>query len=315
MNSDLHVIFGAGQVGYPLAQYLQESGKRVRVVKRSPGGVPPDAEVVTGDATDPTFCGDAVRGATTVYHCMNPPYDSRIWAKQVPALMDNLINASGAAEARLVVLDNVYMLGRPSGKALDEDTPHNPCSPLGEIRARAAEALFEAHARGQVMAIAGRASDFYGPRGTLTHVGDQFWPAVLAGKPGRVVVDPDAIHTYHYIPDVARGLATLGCAEPDAYGGPWMLPCRPAETLRQLVARFAAHFGSDIGVTRVPRWLLKVVGVFMAPARELDRMRYQWEEPFVINDQKFRSRFNQEPAAADDAAAATVTWAREHYAR
>jgi hypothetical protein len=49
------------------------------------------------------------------------------------------------------------MLGRPGNRPFDEDTPSNPCSRKGEIRARAAERLFEAHRRGDVLATAGRA--------------------------------------------------------------------------------------------------------------------------------------------------------------
>src|SRR5918995_1334007 len=90
-----------------------------------------------------------------------------------------------------------------------------------------------------LIATSGRASDFYGPGGVLTPLGDFFWPRVLSG---RTVYSPfplDGIHTYHYIPDVAAGLATLGCAERDVYGRPWMLPCAPAGTLRELVVRLA----------------------------------------------------------------------------
>src|SRR5918994_1220212 len=224
MSGDLHVVFGAGQVGFPLAERLLASGTRVRIVKRSPGHAPTGSEIVLGDAADATFCAEAARGAAVVSPCMNPPYDARIWAETVPRYMDNLIAASARAGARLVVLDNVYMLGRPHGRTLSEDTPMNPCSRKGEIRTRAAERLFEAHARGDVVATSARASDFYGPGGTLTPLGDFFWPRVLSG---RTVYSPfplDAIHTYHYIPDVAAGLATLGCAERDVYGRPWMLP-------------------------------------------------------------------------------------------
>lgn len=161
MSAELHVLFGAGQVGIPLARLLLDAGKRVRIAKRSPGDVPPGAELIRGDATDPAFCAQAARGATTVYHCINPPYNARIWADLVPRYMDNLIEA--ARGARLVVLDNVYMLGRPGGRPLDEETPPNPCSRKGEIRARAAERLFEAHRRGDLLATTGRASDYYGP--------------------------------------------------------------------------------------------------------------------------------------------------------
>src|SRR6266498_3631810 len=193
MAAELHVLFGSGPVGQPLARILLERGKRVRIVKRSAGALPAGAELLRGDATDLNFCVEAVRGASTVYHCMNPPYYARVWAELLPRYMDNLIAAAGRSGARLVVLDNVYMLGRPQGKPLDEDTPLRPCSRKGEVRARVAERMWEAHRRGDVRATSGRASDFYGPGGTLTHLGDQFWRPAIAGKRGRVLVDPDAI--------------------------------------------------------------------------------------------------------------------------
>jgi nucleoside-diphosphate-sugar epimerase len=313
LNAELHVLFGAGQVGQPLARLLMQAGKRVRIAKRSPRSVP-GAEVIQGDAADPAFCARAAQGAATVYHCINPPYDARIWSDLVPLYMDNLIAASGNVGARLVVLDNLYMLGRPDGRPLDEATPVNPCSRKGEIRARAAERLFEAHARGRVIATTGRASDFYGPGGTLTGLGDFFWPRVLAGKTAYSPYPIDAIHTYHYIPDVAAGLATLGGADNEAYGRPWMLPCAPAGTLRELATRLATKLSRRVPMVQIPRWMLKIIAVFMPLMRELDEMLYQWDEPFVVDDRRFRERFRQEPTDVDEAAVATVLWAQQHYA-
>ena len=269
---------------------------------------------MTGDATDPRFCEEAARGAAVVYHCRNPPYFAKVWSEVVPRFMENLIGAAGRARARLVVLDNVYMLGRPPDGRLSEDTPPNPRSRKGAIRARAAERLFEAHRRGEVGAVTGRASDFYGPGGAQSHLGDVFWPGVMAGKSGRVVVDPAAVHTYHYIPDVAAGLAALGTAEDDVCGRPWMLPCAPALTLRDLVDRLSKHFGHEIKIARMPRFLMKAMGLFVPILRELDEMAYQWEGPFVVDDSRFRARFGLMPTAVDEAARATVAWAREAYA-
>jgi len=315
MTDDLHVVFGAGQVGRPLAQMLLDAGKRVRIAKRSPGGVPPGVEVIEGNAADAAFCAQAAAGAGTVYHCLNPPYDARVWAEVLPRYMNNLIAAARDAGARLVVLDNVYLLGRPGGRPLDEDTPPNPCSKKGETRARTAELLFEAHRRGDLLATTARASDYYGPGGTLTHLGDQFWRPALAGKVARVLVNPDAIHTYHYIPDVAAGLATLGCASDAVYGRPWMLPCAPAGTMRELVARMSRKLGREIKLGGVPKWLVKGIGAFIPLVWNVGEMLYQWDEPFVISDRRFREKFGQEPVDVDAAAAATVAWAERHYAR
>src|SRR6266498_663285 len=260
MAEELHVLFGSGQVGQPLARILLERGKRVRIVKRSAGALPAGAELLRGDATDLNFCVEAVRGASTVYHCMNPPYYARVWAELLPRYMDNLIAAAGRSGARLVVLDNVYMLGRPQGKPLDEDTPPRPCSRKGEVRARVAERMWEAHRRGDVRATSGRASDFYGPGGTLTHLGDQFWRPTIAGKRGSV----------------AAGLAALGTASDDAYGRLWMLQCAPEETMRALVALFSRELGREIKLITIPRTVRKIVALVVPFLREFDEMLYQW---------------------------------------
>ena len=313
--SNLHVIFGAGQVGALLARDLAAAGATVRVARRSEGPVPEGGELFRGDANDPAFCRNASRGATAVYHCMNPAYSSALWAEQVPRFAENLVLAAGATGARLVVLDNLYMLGPTKGRPLDEDTPFAPVSRKGEARAVAARRYLSATARGEARVVVGRASDFYGPGGEGSHFGPTFWKGVFDGKPGNLVVPPDAIHTYHYIPDVARALGALGTAPPDVDGKTFMLPCAPAETGRALVARFSAALGREIRIRVLPRPLVRVLGLFVPLLAEVGEMLYQWDAPFVVRDARFRARFPAIAATSpEEGARATVAWARERFA-
>lgn len=310
-EAPLHVVFGAGQVGSFLAENLAGEGYRVRVVKRSPTGVPEGAEAMLGDAAKEDFCREAARGAAVVYHCMNPEYDTRVWAQFLPRYLENLVSAAGGAGARLVVLENLYMVGKGGERPIDEDTPMQPLGRKGEIRARLAEQLFEAHGRGAVRAVSGRASDFYGPRGVGTHFGGAFWRPALRGKPAAFLPNPNTPHTYHYIPDVARGLQALGTAEEDVLGRPWMLPCAPAEPSRALIDRFERALGEPIDLRGMARPLVKVLGLFMPMLGEIGEMLHQWDEPFVVDDGRFRRRFGMAATDPDQGAAATVAWARE----
>ena len=92
-----------------------------------------------------------------------------------------------------------------------------------------------------------------------------------------------------------------------------MLPCQPAGTMRDLVTPFAQVLGRAIDVAPVPRWIVKAMGLVVPLLREISEMLYQWDEPFVVDDQRFRQRFAMNPTDADGAAQATVNWARGAY--
>lgn len=308
-TGNVHVVFGLGQVGSYLAEALLSDGCLVRVVKRSPTAVPDGAEAAFGDAADPAFCRSCVADACVVYHCMNPAYDASVWQRLLPPIQENLIVAAGSVGARLVVLENLYMLGTPGPGMIDEQTPFNPRSRKGEIRARLAEALLDAHRRGDVQAVSGRASDFYGPRGAQTHFGERFWKPAIAGKPAEFLPNPDTLHTYHFIPDVARGLAQLGTGPDTVLGRPWILPCAPAETSRELMARFSQSLGQAINPRGMPRPLMRLLGLFVPILREVGEMLHQWDEDFVVDDSRFRRKFGAEATSLEEGAAATAEWA------
>ena len=163
-------------------------------------------------------------------------------------------------------------------------------------------------------AVSGRASDFYGPRGTETHFGSLFWPAAVKGKPASFLPNPDTPHTYHFIPDVAAGLKQLGTADNDVEGRPWILPCAPAETSRSVVEHFAQALGKPITLRGMPALMRRAVGLFVRDLREVGEMLYQWEAPFVVDDSRFRERFPLSPTSLGDGAERTATWAQATYA-
>ena len=313
MSKDLHVVFGAGQIGTPLVRLLRERGHAVRLVRRSGPG-PEGIETLHGDAGEPAFAAEATSGSSAIYHCMNPAYFSKEWARELPRYAGALVAAAGRAKARLVVLDNLYMLGRPGGRPLDEDSPIAPCSRKGEIRAQVNEQLMAAHARGDARVVVGRASDFYGPGGTGTYFGDEFWPKALSAGTPLGLMRLDTPHTYHYTLDVAAGLAALGEAPDDVAGRWWMLPAAPAESSLAMLARLSRALGRELKLRNMPPLVLSALGLFVPILRELREMGYQWDEPFVVNDARFRARFPLVPTTLDAGVVAMTEWARRHYA-
>lgn len=306
---ELHVVFGAGQIGALLAGELLGRGLRVRMVRRGAPGQPrPGLEWRRADIVDGVAAAEAARGAAVVYDCANPAEYHR-WGEVLPPLKRGVREAAARAGARLVVLDCLYMYGRPERVPFDEDTPMRPCSRKGELRARLARELFEAHARGDVRATTGRASDFFGPDVPVALLGARFAERLAARKPLEMGGDPDQLHGYSYAPDVARGLATLG-ANPAADGKAWHLPLAWSGTTRDLVEAIGAAVGRPGRVRAVPDWLLRAMGLVSPMIGAAAEMTYQWKVPYVIDDRRFRAAFGAEPTPAAEAVAATAAWVR-----
>lgn len=199
----LQVVLGAGAIGLTVTRELDRRGSRVRVVNRSgnaqvPGGV----ETVAADLSDLSAAREATRGASVVYNTVNPPYHK--WIDLFPPIHTNVIDATTRVGARLVMADNLYMYGRPGDKPMSEDSPVTPATPKGELRARMAAQLFDAHDRGDIEIAIGRASDYFGPLGLTSQMGARVFGPLLEGKKAQVLGDPDTRHTYTYLPDIGR---------------------------------------------------------------------------------------------------------------
>lgn len=304
--NNTHTIFGAGQIGLLLARHLASQGIAVRLVRRGSSGPAIDGVTwLSGDATDAAFALEACRGAKVVYNCANPSDYGR-WDGIIQPLYCGIWRAASRAGARLVQLDSLYAYGRPDSVPFDESTPERPCSSKGEIRHELTAELMEMHARGELVATVGRASDFFGSDAPNTFVTR---PDVLdtIRRGGSVYVpgNPDMPHSYTFIPDVVRGLAILG-ARSAAWGRIWHLPTTHAGTTRQLVDALAHVAGTRCRARGIPTWLLRTAGVFSPLARALAEMAYQFEIPYVLDDRAFCNTFGVEPTPFEEALAHTL---------
>ena len=310
----LHVVLGAtGGAGGALVSELAGCGHRVRAVSRKPAAdLPEGVEQVAADAADPVQTRTACAGATVVYHCVQPPYQR--WAAEFPPLTQSIADAAAAAGARLVYADNLYAYGPVHGP-ITEDLPAQPTTNKGRIRALMAERLLAAHRSGTLQVAIGRSSDYYGPGGANSVVGDILFGAAVEGKRARWMGRMDMPHSLNYLQDVARALIILG-VRPEAPGEIWHLPAAEPVTGRGFVELIAAALGRPVKVTATSRLALRLAGLFDPRARETTEMLYQWERPFVLDASKFQRAVGPfEPTPHPQAAAATVAWFRERAGR
>jgi nucleoside-diphosphate-sugar epimerase len=310
----LHVVLGAtGGAGGAVVSELADRSHRVRAVSRKPtADLPEGVEQVAADAADPAQTRTACAGATVVYHCVQPPYQR--WAAEFPTLTQSIADAAAGAGARLVYADNLYAYGPVHGP-ITEDLPAQPTAKKGRVRALMAERLLAAHRSGTLQVAIGRSSDYYGPGGANSVVGDVLFGAAVTGNRARWLGRVDVPHSLNYLQDVARALLILG-TRPEALGEVWHLPAAEPVTGREFVELIAAALGRPVKVTATSRLALRTAGLFDPRARESAEMLYQWERPFVLDASKFQRAFGPlEPTPHPQAVATTVAWFRERAGR
>src|SRR5690606_20975915 len=132
----VHTILGAnGVIATELSRALHADGRSVRQVSRSPRRVHPSDETVSADLLDAAATEAAVAGSEVAYLVAGLKYDTDVWQEQWPRVMRHVIDACKRHDTRLVFFDNVYAYGLVHG-AMTEETPYNPISRKGEVRAR-----------------------------------------------------------------------------------------------------------------------------------------------------------------------------------
>jgi nucleoside-diphosphate-sugar epimerase len=222
--------------------------------------------------------------------------------------MDAIIEAAGAAGARLVFGDNLYAYGPVDGP-LTEDLPYLARGPNGLTRARIAETLMRAHETGRIQATIGRGSDFFGPHAHLSTVGDRVFARAIAGKPAQLLGNSDVPHTVTSIEDFARALVTLGERD-EALGQVWHVPNAEAVTMRRFVQMVFESAGQSPRLRAAPRWGIAMAALLNPTLRAVKEQLYQSERPWVVDSSRFEQAFGWTAMPLQDAVAATVAWFR-----
>ena len=296
------VILRAGPMGRTIAETLAARGAAVTVVTRDGRAIADDVEVAMADLSDPAQTIAACKGADVIYFCAAPPY--HIWPNAFPALQEAAIAAAAQTGAVLVAVENLYGYGVAG--TLQEGMPLAAKTRKGAVRAQMSERLLAAHAAGEARCVAGRATDFFGPGVSVSALGDRFWPALLAGKAIDWVGDPDAPHSFAFLPDLAKAYIALG-ERPDTWGRAWHLPALPPVSVQELCERIRGSEATT-NIRKTPSWVLRAVGVFQPAARELIEMRYMFDERFEIDHSEFDRSVASIETNWETAINATVAW-------
>jgi nucleoside-diphosphate-sugar epimerase len=232
----------------------------------------------------------AVKGSEVVYLTAGLQYDSKVWQEKWPVVMQNVITACKENNAKLVFFDNVYMYGKVVGP-MTEETPFNPCSRKGEVRAKIATMILDEVAKGSLTALIARAADFYGPATQNSFLNMMVFENLKKGKSAQLMISKNLKHSFTYTPDAGKATALLGNTT-SANNQTWHLPADMNILTGQEIVEIAAkELNVKPKITVLPKLMIQLAGLFNPIIKETIEMQYQNDSDYIFDSGKFDKAF------------------------
>ena len=307
-----HVVLGTGAIGRAVAEELVRRGESVRMINRSGtmDEVPAGVELVASDLYDQAKVREVTRGAKVIYQSAQPPYYA--WPEKFPLLQKSILEGLAGSDAKLVLVENLYMYGDTDGKPMTEDTPSNAHTRKGRVRGEISKAAFEAHKAGRLRVTSARGGNFFGPWGTDSTMGARAFYPLLRGKPAQLIGHTELPHTHTYTKDFGVALVLLG-ERAEADGQAWHVPNdQPNLSQADLVHLFAEEAGVEAKISSMGKTMMTIGGLFIPEAKETVEMMYEFDRPFIVDSSKFEKTFGLKATPLKEAIKETVAWYRAH---
>jgi len=296
-HTHMQTILGSGgSIGIELAKVLSNYTDKVRLVSRNPEPVRGNEELFPADLTSLENAMQAVEGSSIAYLTLGLPYFANVWQKEWPRVMRNVIEACKQNSCKLVFFDNIYMYDPNHLHEMDENTPINPSSIKGKVRAEIAEMLLSEVESGSLTALIARSADFYGPGIEKNGmVREMVFKKLASGEKANWLCSLDHKHSVTYTPDAAKATAILGNTD-DAYNQVWHLPTAPdPPTGREWIELIAREMDVKPRFQVAPKFLVRLMGLFMPIMKEMVEMLYQYDRNYLFISKKFEDRFGFKP--------------------
>jgi nucleoside-diphosphate-sugar epimerase len=286
-----HTILGAGgPVSNALTRELENNNQHTHLVSRKPLQTKGNTTWAKADLTSHAEVRQAAKGSDIIYLCAGLIYDKTIWQQQWPQIMQNVIDVAKENNSRLIFFDNVYMYGQVNGP-MTENTPYNPCSAKGEVRAKIATQLMDEAKTGNIKASIARAADFYGSEQLKSFVDMMVLDKYAKKQKAQWIGKPELKHSFTYVPDAGKGMYLLG-QHPESDNQIWHMPTAPALSGRAFIELAAKVFNVEPKYSTINKLMMRLAGLFSRDIRSSVEMYYQYDKDYIFDSTKFERAFS-----------------------
>ena len=295
------VVLGArGRFGLAAARAFAAAGWRVIGQMRPGAQAPQDVGIEWRgiELQDTAALAAATLGAQVVVHALNPSaYTNAAWQAESRPMLNAALALCRALGARLMIPGNVYNFGKDMPALLREDTPQRAHTVKGQVRM----ALEQQISTSGVPAVVIRAGDFFGsgrgswfdlalakhlPKGRFTYPGQGEVATAWAYL-------PDLACSFVAVAERADGLAPFEVLHFAGYqlsARHWLDALTPLAQAQGWLAP-----GAKLQRAGLPWPLLRLAGPFVAAWAALAEMRYLWQTPHALANDRLTALIGPEP--------------------
>jgi nucleoside-diphosphate-sugar epimerase len=306
----MKTILGTGQLGIAVMEALLQNNPNEAILLVNRQGklataIPANVQLMAADVTNKNEMEAIALQSEVIFSCTDVPY--QLWKDFYPATAEALAYALSETNTKLVFADNLYSYGNVAGKEMNEQMPHSAKTKKGKIRAGVINTLLYSGQEFSNRVAFVKAADFIGPRIHKGIFGTDFLHNVYMGKTVRLFGNIDLPHTFTYIKDFALAMINVGTAN-DTFGQLWHVPNAPALSLDKWLHLFEVITAKKIKKTLTPKFVIRIAGLFNSFIKELYEMAYQFEYPYLVNHDKYVSRFGNHATYPSEIVKETIEW-------
>ena len=299
MSSTVLILGARGRFGLAAARAFADAGWRVLGQTRPGADLPADTPIewLGINLYDTQALVAAAQGAAVVVHALSPAYTHKAWRAQVLPMLEAATAITRALNATLMLPGNIYNFGAAMPALLREETPQAAQTVKGQIRIAMEAQLKRSGVRGVVI----RAGDFFGS-GRGTWFDQIIVKDIQKGKftyPGA----RDVATAWAYLPDLARTFVAVAAKRSQLpsfevfhFKGYSITGQRWLDVLDPL-ARVQGWVEPEghVRFKRLP-WPMMRIGALLLPTfAALVEMRYLWDTPHALANDKLEALIGPEP--------------------
>ncbi|MEI6803099.1 MAG: NAD-dependent epimerase/dehydratase family protein [Burkholderiales bacterium] len=308
MASTVLILGARGRFGLATARAFAQAGWRVLGQIRPGAAAPAQAGVqwLALDLHDTQALARAAGTVNVVVHGVNPVYTNQAWQAQSLPLLEDAIAVTRTLGATLMLPGNVYNFGPSMPTLLREDTPQAGGTVKGGVRIAMEQRLQHSGVKSVVI----RAGDFFGSgKGTWF---DTVCVKNLAKGAFTYPGARDITTAWAYLPDLGRAFVavaekadSLQPFEVFHFAGHQVSAQRWLDVLTP-IARKQGWTQGALTLRSLPWGVMRIGALFVPTWAALCEMRYLWQTPSALANDKLTALIGPEPHTPLEVAAQTA---------